>query len=906
MKTIEFNIGEENKPVYEDLTKLDVWESSYFSNQYEKGLKLIDFYLQGIQNDISCVEKKRDMSFKEYDNNIFAFVGDRGSGKTSCMMSLTDYLCKERSRIEDQKLTNYPNIKGKCFKRLNLIDPSYFETDKESILGHVIAQLLNMYKNLVLDDATHKWSEKEEKLLYKFSEVNKNIKYLEQASRDTDDFLEELNSLSAAVNLKSSIEELFEQFLNYAHWENTILIIPIDDIDLNRTGVTNMIEQIRKYLINPNLLILMAFNTKQMYMIETQEFAKTYKTMIDGKQIDFNDVNDMAEKYLEKFIPQGRRIALPDVSILFKSPLKINSSKKEPYKFATIRQAVTELIYRKTHYLFYNAKDTTSLIVPPNLRELRHLVRMLYNMEDYNATVNDKVAHNSYNKELFKKYLFDTWTVNNLDIDDQKYIDEILNVRDIIQFNSTVLDVLKRKFSKTDSDESDKLGDVYISNESHEIASILASKNEVFNISIGDVLSFVNELSIQYKGAKTRKFLFLIKAIYTIKLGESYEFSIDNNGRKGDNDEIRLDGVHEYSIDEIVEEDKTNTPRILGYTKKNKYDLSDLQILIAGNYFNSKIDNFLPKDNITNEQRSYRKINLKALNDLVSKCADEWDKIEPVKVQIVEFFMLCTSRALPSHSFDDRLYDFKYRQKKYPYYAKSLENNRGNAFFDINALFYNLLNIEQCYNRFKNGDMLYELADKEPLTDNPKSLLARFKDEMRKKQQRYDHLTNNKDWLHWVTLRNIEVLEYIKEFMNSQTYLYSKEKILSEYFDRLAKIKIPTYSDDGEERVKYIDFTYLDIISKTVGEICKSSIFVDIFNHPIEYTPTIDTNKIVRKRQKTYTTKNILKRLHEAFPLYATDRFKNLFNECFVDRFKEKYILTKDITKAIEEFNKRV
>lgn len=49
-KTIVFNIGEENKPVYEDLTKLNVWESLYFSDQYEKGLKLIDFYLQGIPN----------------------------------------------------------------------------------------------------------------------------------------------------------------------------------------------------------------------------------------------------------------------------------------------------------------------------------------------------------------------------------------------------------------------------------------------------------------------------------------------------------------------------------------------------------------------------------------------------------------------------------------------------------------------------------------------------------------------------------------------------------------------------------------------------------------------------------------------------------------------------------------
>lgn len=901
-KTIVFNIGEENKPVYENLTKLDTLESSYFSDQYAKGLKLIDFYLQGIQNETLCRKKKKEESFKEHDNNIFAFVGDRGSGKTSCMMSLADYLCKYE--CEDLKLANYPNIRGKRFKRLNLIDPSYFETDKESILGHVIAQLLNMYKEFNVCCDSDRWSEIEERLLHKFAEVNENIKYLERTEKNSDDFLEELNNLSAAVNLRTSIEELFEQFIEYTGWKNTILIIPIDDIDLNRTGVTNMIEQIRKYLINPNLLILMAFNTRQMYMIETQEFAETYKTMIDRGQIDFNDVNDMAEKYLEKFIPQGRRIALPDVTILFKSPLSIKSPKSGEELFTTIRQAVMELIYRKTHYLFYNADDMTSLIVPPNLRELRHLMRMLYNMEDYNAAQKEKKAHNQYNKELFKKYLFDTWTVNNLEVDDQKYINEILNVRDIVQFNNTVLDILKRKFSRIDPFGNYNEEYVSLSNGDYEMDSILDPRNAAFNISIGDVLSIIDELGIRYKGVDIRKFLFLIKAIYTIKLGESYELAVENYEHNENVAEIRLDSVHEYSNHEIEGKDKTNTSR--GYAKKNKYELLDLQMLVAGNYFNSKKDNFLPKDSITNEQRSYRKINLKALNELITKCVDEWDNATEERVQIAEFFMLCTSRSLPSRSSDDRLYDFKYRQERYPYYTKSLEENRGNAFFDINALFYNILNIEECYSRFKKGSKLYEFTDKETLNENTKSLLAKFKYAMQQKKLQHDHLVGNRDWLHWVTLRNIEVIQYIKDVMNSQSFSRSKEEILSEYFGKLATIKIPTYRDAKEEGRRFIDFTYLQIVSESLEAICDNPTFVEIFNHPVEYTPTIDIKKIVRKDRKNYLTKNIQKRLREEFPLYTTDRFKTLFNECFIDRFKEEKVLTKDVIKAIEEFNKRV
>ena len=489
---------------------------------------------------------------------------------------------------------------------------------------------------------------------------------------------------------------------------------------------------------------------------------------------------------------------------------------------------------------------------------------------------------------------------------DQKFIDEILNVRDIIQFNSTVLDILKRKFSKIDSFGNYNVEYATISNGDYEIDSILDPKNEAFNISIGDVLSFIDELSIQYKRVEVRKFLFLIKAIYTIKLGESYELAISNHGDKGEISEIRLDGVHEYCIEEILEKDKTNTPRILGYTKKNRYNLSDLQILVAGNYFNTKIDNFLPKDSITNEQRSYRKINLKSLNESIINCIDNWETITFEQVQIVEFFMLCTSRALPSRSSDDRFYDFKYRQKKYPYYAKSLEDKRGNAFFDINALFYNILNIEECYNRFKRGSKLYDLVDKETLAENSKSLLAKFKYKMQQKQLIHDHLVNNKDWLHWVTLRNVEVIRYIKDAMHSQSFSTSKEKTLSEYFGRLSALEIPTYPDVQGDPVKFIDFTYLKIIADSLKDICENPIFIDIFNHPAEYTPTIDINKIVRKERKDYVTKNIQNRLRKEFPLYTTDRFKTLFNECFIDRFKEEKVLTKDIIKAIEEFNKRV
>ena len=110
---IEFNLDIENRPLKEDISKSSI-ELSAFREQYKNALSAIDQYLAIARKDTH----DRDL---DSQNNIFLFVGDRGSGKTSCMLSIGELLLKEKSRREEFK-DDYPDISSLDFYTIDLID----------------------------------------------------------------------------------------------------------------------------------------------------------------------------------------------------------------------------------------------------------------------------------------------------------------------------------------------------------------------------------------------------------------------------------------------------------------------------------------------------------------------------------------------------------------------------------------------------------------------------------------------------------------------------------------------------------------------------------------------------------------------------------------------------------------
>lgn len=227
-----FNIGQESRPVIEKLTKQNVKES-LFSEQHKNAFDSLSSYLK--------VSETWKNEGNEPFNNIFAFIGERGAGKTSCMLSVANELTE---KSEDSFMSNYQEVNNCSFHKLSLIDPSFFD-EKHGIVAEILASLYHEYK---ITEKPNNSLERTE-ILGKFTDLQKDFNCLlaSDAEKPYDD-LGQLVSLSAAVNLRSNFGELVTMFMNYIGKPEGKLIIMIDDIDLHTNQATVMVEQIRKYL----------------------------------------------------------------------------------------------------------------------------------------------------------------------------------------------------------------------------------------------------------------------------------------------------------------------------------------------------------------------------------------------------------------------------------------------------------------------------------------------------------------------------------------------------------------------------------------------------------------------------------------------------------------------------------
>ena len=118
-------------------------------------------------------------------------------------------------------------------------------------------------------------------------------------------------SLGDSTNLKRELIELIQRYLkfmsNEKKGENKCkLIIAIDDLDLCSDKVYRMAEEIRKYLIIPNVVIVMALKVEQMEDCIREKYIHDYRGSFE--RYNFNnritdEINIMTEKYINKLLP---------------------------------------------------------------------------------------------------------------------------------------------------------------------------------------------------------------------------------------------------------------------------------------------------------------------------------------------------------------------------------------------------------------------------------------------------------------------------------------------------------------------------------------------------------------------------------------------------------------------------
>lgn len=832
-KTIRIQIGKVNQPVVETIKSEFTMEKSLFGTQYRQMLTMLNRYCK---HRIEYIATKR-----ESPNNIFAFVGDRGSGKTSCMSSVSQLLVSNGLK----SFTSFDHLSKTTFETIDIIDPSYFD-EHHNIVATMVAKLYKSFKQKedLLDQ--HKYNfDVHRELTSAFAKTQKSMRCLLENDSNTDyeyDDIERLSDLSMAVDLKDDVDELVNQYLRFVNKEGGVLVLSIDDIDLNISEADTMAEQIRKYLVSPHIVILLAAKLDQLATIKNLHYAEKYKYLIDGTHLSYSTVEEMTGQFLTKFAPHDQRIYMPTADFYLESGIQIND---DNLNGVSVRQAIPEMIFNRTRYLFYNSKQTASYIVPRNLRKVCQLAALLWPMNPYDINAAET------NKETFRTYLFGTWMQDNLTQKDRVLANRLIDGWKNDLLNGAALEILREKYSSwlTDAQTMDN-ENISKSDLPIELKHLLDRKNREFNISIGDVMSLICNLQITQESHEDRCFFFIINTIYSFALYEKYDLITAEQDADG------------YQLDKDY--NSKDNGQVLLYDPFEAEHVYDYHKLVGGRFFNYRLYPTLPKEG--NVSRSDRMISYMALSNLLDECIQDWkkynlanvvsqeiDRTELIKkIRLSEFFMLCCSRDINMQNNkkkDPDYYDPAFRQSDIVGYNGDFTGERW-LYFDLGAFFYNVTNIRSCYRRFKeSGKEFFDLCFAETgYTEEGKtkylSLFSTFLNKSIEYREDYD---KPHAWQSWSSIRNAEILFDLNQHLRAKCMKGkgSNRQFLQQYFKALSEYQIRTYDRDAIQKHLTISFSFAEEISSLLSDASIETNFKDVFEAIVKDKRDVTTGSTV-------------------------------------------------------------
>lgn len=419
-------------------------------------------------------------------------------------------LSSDEKNKNDKVKNSFGNMAQKCkFSVLSPIDPTSISSDENFIrivLSRIFSDLRCFWKIRDKDVDTSESMDKmyaRSEIVEKFTECYKLLDVIYKSKTvEMDNDLEELTELGDFSRLKNKFMKLVDCYLKQIHGtsDNCYLVLLVDDADLNAQKSFEIIEDIRKYCILPNVIVLMAANMDQMHQIIEQHFILAFKTLLDysdknkgSEAIDARSTKEMTVKYLNKVIPTTHQIHLPVISdfivnnnsslgVQYKQSKTLKncenceSFKSFPNDYKDIvantnndmltyfpndyQERLLNLIHKKTGVGFVKPENYLHNFLPGNMRDLTHFLSYFCALPDLDSEYGyadlfsavlkysdvDKEYQHTQNEiflrlnnlDALQVYFLSNWCYRNLTRKNHKIISELADTIDALKKKSAL------------------------------------------------------------------------------------------------------------------------------------------------------------------------------------------------------------------------------------------------------------------------------------------------------------------------------------------------------------------------------------------------------------------------------------------------------------------------------------
>lgn len=462
------------------IDSIEELSTSIFNKVYDQASILLE---QIIEN-----RETKSQNHSEPNNNVIAFNGERGTGKSSTMLSFAAALGKKDHKFFENKKLN--NISNSNFYTLDVIDPSLFKGD-DKLFETIISKMFFAFHNLLKKENSEINNEVKRDLITKFQIVFENLKTLHGGKNHVygKESIEALFELSNGTNLKYNFQKLVKSFLNIFKVKNNYLVLLIDDFDLNITKTYDMLEDIRQFLIIPEVIILIACKKEQLIDSVSVELNKEFEVLLSKEEYPLTqlEIIKKSERYIDKLIPSSRIIDLPNLRAIDFEMMVVdleNNTKENDFQ-----NIILDYLYIETGIFISKSDLNYNYFFPETLREFIHFLNLIDLSSDKVASLKDYILElirrNFSEYEIYKDFEF---------VQNEILITKLLNFFEI-NFEHSYWD-FREKYKE-----------------------ILASKNPR-NISVGDLFFILDEFEKEnfFASLAIKKQINFLKAYISIRL----------------------------------------------------------------------------------------------------------------------------------------------------------------------------------------------------------------------------------------------------------------------------------------------------------------------------------------------------------------------------------------------------